>query len=157
MSIEKVKSFWEQHLCNEFYTSKKRGTEDYFEDIEKKRYFYHYHLKKLFTYFRKNPQKFKNKTILDIGCGMGMDSRQLYKCGFDVTAIDLTEIAIKIARERAGNDNIGFKQGNAEHLDFKEEQFDYVWSNGVLHHTPNIQKAIDEVYRVLRRGGTAYI
>ncbi|NQV09124.1 class I SAM-dependent methyltransferase [Candidatus Woesearchaeota archaeon] len=159
MDIKKVKDFWEQHLCNEFYTTKQRGDKDYFADIEKKRYFYHYHLRELFEYFKRNPEKFKDKSMLEIGCGMGMDSVQLYNCGFKLTSIDITEIAIKIAKQRAKKENlkINFMLGNAEELEFKNEQFDFVWSNGVLHHTPRIKQAVDEVYRVLKKGGTAYI
>ena len=157
--IKEVKNFWEQHLCNEFYTKEKRGSDKYFAEIEKKRYSYQYHLTDLFRYFRKYNARFKDKTMLEIGCGMGMDSIHLCRCGFKLTAIDLTEVAIKVAKERAKKERckINFHLGNAEKLKFKDESFDYIWSNGVLHHTPNIQQAVNEVHRVLKTGGKAYI
>jgi ubiquinone/menaquinone biosynthesis C-methylase UbiE len=46
---------------------------------------------------------------------------------------------------------------DAEHLPFRSESFDVVYSNGVLHHTPDTRGSIDEVYRVLRNGGTAKV
>lgn len=49
------------------------------------------------------------------------------------------------------------KVGNAEALEFEDNSFDVVYSYGVLHHTENTQKAIDEVFRVLKPSGTAII
>ena len=50
-----------------------------------------------------------------------------------------------------------FRQGNAEALDLPDASVDCVYSCGVLHHTPDTECAIGEVYRVLRPGGEAYI
>jgi len=50
-----------------------------------------------------------------------------------------------------------FKKENAEQLSFPNESFDWVYSHGVLHHTPNTQRAMDEVHRVLKPGGRAII
>ena len=47
--------------------------------------------------------------------------------------------------------------GNAEILSFEDESFDFVYSWGVLHHSPNTRKCFDEIYRVLRPGGKAKI
>jgi ubiquinone/menaquinone biosynthesis C-methylase UbiE len=76
-----------------------------------------------------------------------------------VTAVDLTEAAIDIARTFAGVRGVAidFRTSNAERLDFDDGTFDAVYSFGVLHHTPDIEKAVDEVRRVLKPGGTAYI
>ena len=46
---------------------------------------------------------------------------------------------------------------DGEHLPFRDESFDVVYSNGVLHHTPDTAGAIREVHRVLRPGGTAKV
>ncbi len=46
---------------------------------------------------------------------------------------------------------------DGEHLPFRNESFDVVYSNGVLHHTPDTAGAIREVHRVLRPGGTAKV
>ncbi len=50
-----------------------------------------------------------------------------------------------------------FQIENAEQLSFRDEQFDFVYSHGVLHHTPNPINAFNEVYRVLKPGGKAII
>lgn len=155
--IKKVESFWSSHVNNEYYTSKDRGSADYWREIEEKRYQHHYHLRDLFEQFKGG--EFQGKKLLEIGCGIGIDSVQLHKCGFDLTAVDLTQNAIDIASERAEKEGYGIRYmvANAEKLPFEDEEMDFIYSFGVLHHTPDIQKSIDEVRRVLKKGGKAYI
>jgi ubiquinone/menaquinone biosynthesis C-methylase UbiE len=76
-----------------------------------------------------------------------------------VTAVDLTENALRVAKEFAAlrDVSIDFRLGNAEGLEFPDGEFDAVYSFGVLRHTPDIKRSIAEVRRVLRPGGTAYL
>ena len=153
-TVETVKDFWEDHVNNEYYTDAARASDEYFREIEERRYTTHYHLAELFQSLAGS-----TGTLLEVGCGIGVDSVQLAKCGFDVTAVDLTENALEVARENAkrAGVNIDFRLGNAEGLDFPADTFDAVYSFGVLHHTPDIEKAVSEVHRVLKPGGTAYV
>jgi len=153
-TVDSVRDFWESHVNNEYYTGNTRGSESYFDEIERRRFRWHYHLA---DYFAR--QQDSAGRLLEIGCGIGVDSIQLAKCGFDVTAVDLTETAIEVAREyaRFRDQDIDFQVGNSEGLDFDDESFDTVYSFGVLHHTPDIDAAIAEVRRVLKPGGTADI
>ena len=153
-TVETVKDFWQAHVNNEYYTQERRATEAYFREIEERRYRFHYHLPELFARLQGSRGR-----LLEIGCGIGVDSIQLAKCGFDVTAVDLTENALAVAKEYAAHRGvtINFRLGNAEGLDFPDESFDTVYSFGVLHHTPDIEKAVAEVRRVLKPGGTAHI
>lgn len=153
-TVENVKDFWESHVNNEYYTDAERATDAYFREIEERRYATHYNLRDLFAKLAGSSGK-----LLEVGCGIGVDSIQLAKCGFDVTAVDLTESALQVAKEFAvrRNVDIDFQLGNAERLEFADGTFDAVYSFGVLHHTPDIQKAVAEVRRVLKPDGTAYI
>jgi ubiquinone/menaquinone biosynthesis C-methylase UbiE len=153
-TVETVKDFWEAHVNNEYYTEAERASSEYFREIEERRYTTHYHLRELFDSLAGSHGK-----LLEVGCGIGVDSIQLAKCGFDVTAVDLTENALTVAREFAAHRgvSIDFRLGNAETLDFPDETFDAVYSFGVLHHTPDIDAAVAEVHRVLKPGGTAYV
>jgi SAM-dependent methyltransferase len=153
-TVETVKAFWELHVNNEYYTEENRASEAYFREIEGRRYSFHYHLVELFSALQGS-----HGNLLEIGCGIGVDSIQLAKCGFDVIAVDLTENALVVAKEFAAHRgvSIDFRLGNAEGLAFPDETFDVVYSFGVLHHTPDIEKAVAEVYRVLKRGGTAHV
>jgi ubiquinone/menaquinone biosynthesis C-methylase UbiE len=90
---------------------------------------------------------------------MGTDLLQLARRGMRVTGIDLTEEGINLARKRFELYQIPaeLKIDDAENLSFPDNTFDVVYSFGVLHHTPDTQKAIDEVRRVLVPGGLAVI
>ncbi len=152
--LESVKRFWEAHVNNEYYTRAERASAAYFREIEERRYRWHYHLNELLTALQGSSGR-----LLEIGCGMGMDSVRLARCGFQVTALDLTEAALDVARRYAREQaaHVDFRLGNAERLDFADESFDAVYSFGVLHHTPHPDKAVAELHRVLKPGGRAFV
>jgi ubiquinone/menaquinone biosynthesis C-methylase UbiE len=153
-TVESVRDFWETHVNNEYYTDEERASGAYFSEIEERRYRWHYHLRELFDSLQG-----RRGRLLEVGSGIGVDSIQLARCGFEVTAVDLTESAVDVARQFAELRGvmINFRVGNAERLDFPDESFDAVYSFGVLHHTPEIEQAVAEVRRVLRPGATAYV
>lgn len=102
------------------------------------------------------------KSVLEIGPGAGGHSALFAKYGARVTSIDITEARaratqskFRLMAERAAG--CGAMQGDAENLPFADDTFDIVYSNGVLHHTPDTEKAIAEVYRVLKPQGRAVI
>jgi SAM-dependent methyltransferase len=95
--------------------------------------------------------------VLDIGCGVGWYSIQYAKANAHVFAIDISSKTINIAKkiiEHLGL-KINLSQGNAENIEYPDEYFDLIISNGVLHHTPNCKAAINETFRVLKPGGIA--
>jgi len=153
-TVDTVRDFWQSHINNEYYTDAARASDSYFDEIEQRRYRTHYHLPELFATMNGDGKK-----LLEVGCGIGVDSIQLAKRGFQVTAVDLTENALVVARQFAKRRgvSIDFRLGNAEGLDFPDASFDAVYSFGVLHHTPDIERSVAEVRRVLRVGGTAYV
>ena len=153
-TVDTVHDFWQSHINNEYYTGAERASDSYFNDIEERRYRTHYHLPELFESMDGTDQR-----LLEVGCGIGVDSIQLAKRGFQVTAVDLTENALAVARQFAARREatVDFRLGNAEGLDFPDESFDAVYSFGVLHHTPDIERSVAEVHRVLRPGGRAYV
>jgi ubiquinone/menaquinone biosynthesis C-methylase UbiE len=77
-----------------------------------------------------------------------------------VTGVDLSADMVKLAGEEAkrlGLTNVEFRQGNASELPFKDAEFDLVLSTLSFHHWKRPEKGLDEVYRVLREGGEAWI
>lgn len=155
MNIHSVKEFWEHTPCGEHLVSGlQEGSPDYFKRITTERYKWEYHLPSFLDEVAKS-----GKSVLEIGCGMGIDSSELARRGSDVTGIDLTERGIALARKNFEQQELKgtFKVMNAEALEFPENHFDCVYSFGVLHHTPNTNTAINEVYRVLKKGGKCFI
>ncbi len=99
------------------------------------------------------------KRVLEIGCGNGADGVMFAKHGAVYTGVDLTQAAIDATRQHFGVLGLpgAFEIQNAEHLTFADESFDFVYSHGVLHHTPHPDVAFQEVYRVLKPGGKAVL
>lgn len=98
----------------------------------------------------------KGKRVLDIAIGTGWSSEQLARAGAEVSGIDLTPKAIEIAQERfrvRGVPSADLRVADAQQLPFPDAMFDYVLAWGCLMHMPNTEKAISEIYRVLKPGG----
>lgn len=101
--------------------------------------------------------------VLDVGTGPGHlpieIARRLKNA--EVVGIDLSVDMIHIAREnalKAGvQDRVKFLVQNASSLEFPERRFDLVVSTGSLHHWKKAVGALNEIYRVLERGGEAWI
>jgi len=99
--------------------------------------------------------KFKDKKVLDLGCGIGLDAGQFEKYGNQVTGIDLSSRSLSMAKKRIVLGSLVLS--DAENLPFRNECFDIVYSFGVLHHVPNITKVIDEIHRILGHDGKAIV
>ena len=118
----------------------------------------------LVNLFEKNGQNvtiLKDKHILDMGCGSGRFTIALAQLGAKmVTGIDLGKTGILVGRkvsEKLNLQNIKFLEGNVTSLPFENDSFDFVFSKGVLHHTGNLEKGLDEYYRVLKKGGKGFL
>ncbi len=98
----------------------------------------------------------KGKKVLDLGCGFGETAVYWALKGADVEAIDISSKSIALAKKLAAKNkvwkNCKFQTMTAENLKFKDQYFDYVFGNGVLHHV-DLNKAAKEIYRVLKPGG----
>ena len=103
--------------------------------------------------------QYKGKRIMDIGCGYGWFVKEFAKNGGVVTGIDLSPAAVELTKKMLTYYKLTaeIREANAEELPFADNTFDLVFSNGVLHHTPETQKAVDEAWRVLKPGGRAVI
>jgi ubiquinone/menaquinone biosynthesis C-methylase UbiE len=99
------------------------------------------------------------KQLLEIGGGMGTDLAQFAKHGAVITDVDLSSGHLALAQEsfRLRGLKGTFVHHDAETIPFPDNSFDVVYSNGVIHHTPNTQSVVDEIYRVLKPGGKAII
>ena len=95
--------------------------------------------------------------VLELGCGDDAEAWQLSERGLDVTAIDISPVAVEHALQRAqdaGSDRLHFSVMNAEELEFPDASFDGVIGSGILHHL-DLSRSVPEVARVLRPDGVA--
>ena len=147
---------WGQDPCGAVYDREHElGTREFFDEVERYRYKEYAPWMPHVMEF----EKFRGARLLEVGCGMGTDLLQFARCGARCTGIDLTPRSIEITRHRFGlyGADGNFMISDGEHLPFRSESFDVVYSNGVLHHTPDTAGSIREVHRVLRPGGIAKI
>lgn len=103
---------------------------------------------------------FKDKKVLEIGLGQGADSMQIINRGAIYHGIDLTEESVRRVKERFQLFDKPYESvhvANAENIPFPDQYFDIVYSHGVIHHSPQIQKIVSEIYRVLKPGGKAVV
>jgi len=94
-------------------------------------------------------------TVLELGCGTGYFTRELARSAADIIAIDVSPELLEIARANGSLQNIRYEVQNACALSYSDAMFDSVVGSSVLHHL-EIQEALREIYRVLKRGGTIY-
>lgn len=88
----------------------------------------------------------KNEKILDVACGLG---RLLEACTpYEATlyGIDISDVAVEKARENVPHAII--QEGNAEHLEFKDESFDHITCLGSLERMIDLEKVLSEIHRV---------
>src|SRR3989442_1474329 len=151
---ERVRAFWQAHPCGTKFSDAEIGTREFFARIEAHRYAKEWHIPEAADFAGA-----RGLRVLEIGCGLGTDGVRFAKAGADYTGVDLTDAAIELARKRFELSGLRgeLRVSDAENLDFADESFDLVYSHGVLHHTPDTARAVQEIHRVLRPGGRAIV
>ena len=149
---EAVRHFWDVQPCGSAAVSGEIGSRDFFDQVEAHRYRAEWFIPCLVEFTR-----WRGKRVLEIGCGLGTDTLQFLRAGAEVTALDLSGRSVGLAQQRARYEGYRalFLNADAEGLPFADGSFDLVYSWGVLHHTPDTERAIAEVRRVLRASATA--
>lgn len=102
----------------------------------------------------------KDGTVLDLGCGIGFWLEYFGRSGFtNLTGADLSPNSLAMAQRRCELNGINarFFVQNAEAMTFPDSTFDHINCSGVIHHSPNPQASINEIYRILKPAGTAVI
>jgi SAM-dependent methyltransferase len=97
----------------------------------------------------------RGRDVLEIGCGTGVHARLLAEAGANVSAVDLTPTAVELTRRRLALHGLeaDVREADAEQLPYDDATFDFVWSWGVIHHSSDTERVLDEIARVLRPGG----
>lgn len=149
----KVRDFWEAGSCGEdLYLA--RPDRDGYRVQAGHRYRLEPFIARLAAF-----HEVEGKRVLEIGVGLGADHQRFAEHGAILEGIDLTERAVAHTRVRLDAFRLTsrLQVGDAEALPFADNQFEVVYSWGVLHHSPDTPRAFREVLRVLEPGGEARI
>jgi ubiquinone/menaquinone biosynthesis C-methylase UbiE len=149
-----VQQFWNTNPCGSKFATQVIGSREFFAEIESHRYRSEWHIPRTVGF-----ERWSGREVLEVGCGLGTDAVQFARNGARYTGVDLTPRSIELTALRFRQEKLNgrFLNADAENLPFPDDSFDLVYSHGVLHHTPNTERAIQEVHRVLNPGGQAMI
>ena len=103
--------------------------------------------------------RLEGSKLLELGCGIGLDTVELSRSGAEVTAIDTSPMALSMAKTNLNHNGqqAQLQIGDAEHLEFADESFDFVVARGIMMFTPDDSRVASELSRVLKPGGEAQI
>jgi 2-polyprenyl-3-methyl-5-hydroxy-6-metoxy-1,4-benzoquinol methylase len=138
----------------------KNQAKNYYEALDKVKNIWHADKKSNFYYkeyiryetiLKRIPQQ--TKTVLDLGCGDGFLSYRIAQKRYQVTAMDLSLNRLKRFKEQAEKFNIQQIEGDITKVDLPSESFDLIVCSEVIEHLPNYMDVLNEVWRLLKKGG----
>lgn len=150
--LEKIRVYWNEHIHDLELAKHPVGTAGFFADLDEYRFDKLRYLPEVVDF-----NGYKNKKMLEIGCGVGIDLVRFARGGANVTGIDLAEQSVDLARKYFQHEELKgrLELGNGESLAFADDSFDVVYAHGVIQYTANARKMVDEIRRVLKPGGQA--
>ena len=157
-TIDEVRQYWDRRPCNIRHSPQPVGTRAYFDEVEARKYFVEPHIPRFAEF-----ERWREKKVLEIGCGIGTDTVNFARHGAAVTAVDLSSQSLEIARQRVGvyglEDRVRFFHGSAEELTafVPKQTYDLIYSFGVIHHTPHPERVLAEARQYAAAGSTLKI
>ena len=156
--LSAVQKYWNDRPCNIRHSRQEVGTREYFNEVEHRKYMVEPHIPGFAEF-----ERWRGKRVLEIGCGIGTDTMNFARHGAKVTAVDLSDKSLELARQRARifglEDRIQFIQADAEHLSERvpAEPYDLIYSFGVIHHTPHPERVMAQLLRFTKPDTTVKI
>ena len=150
-----VQNYWDERPCNIRHSTREVGSREYFDEVEARKYLVELHI----PGFAEFP-RWRDKKVLEIGCGIGTDTINFARYGAEVTTVELSPRSMEIAQQRARvfnlEDRIRFVSGNAEELTqlLPKNDFNLIYSFGVIHHSPNPEEIIRQARAFAKPGTT---
>ena len=142
--LARVRQYWDRRPCNIRYSNKPLGSREYFDEVEARKYFVESHIP-AFAQF----ERWRGLKVLEIGCGIGTDAINFARAGAELTVVELSEASLDICRQRFETYGLDatFVSANAENLRrfLPVQTFDLIYSFGVLHHSPDPGRALEEL------------
>ena len=151
-TTDDVRTYWDRHIHDLEITRHPVGSRGFFDDLDQ------YHFEKLHHLLRLvDFDGWRDKDVLEVGCGAGVDLVRFARGGARVVGVDLAPSAIALARANFAQQHLtaDLRVANGEALPFADNSFDLVFAHGVVQYTPDPATLVAECHRVLRPGGQA--
>ena len=151
-TTEAVRDYWNHHIHDLDITTHAVGSRGFFDDLDQYHFEKLHHLLRLVAF-----DGYRGRSVLEVGCGAGVDLVRFARRGANVTGVDLAASAIELARANFAQQGLQgrFEVANGEHLPFPDNTFDMVFAHGVVQYTANPGQLVTECHRVLVPGGQA--
>ena len=140
-TTDEVRRYWERHIHDVEITRHPVGSRGFFDDLDR------YHFEKLHHLPRLVPfESVAGQSVLEVGCGAGVDLARFARGGARVTGVDLAASAIELAKANVEQQGLHaeFRVADGEHLPFSDDMFDLVYAHGVVQYTANPQQLVAE-------------
>lgn len=149
---ERVRAYWNTHIHDLEISTHAPGTAGFFADLDQYHFEKLHHLLDLIHF-----DEWKDKDVLDVGCGAGVEVVRFARAGARTTGVDIAESAITLARQNLDQQGLHarIEVADGEQLPFPDASFDFVFAHGVVQYTGNDRRMVAEIHRVLRPGGLA--
>jgi SAM-dependent methyltransferase len=149
---DRIRAYWNAQPCNSRHSANEPGSLAYFQDVTARRYRVEPHIPEFAGF-----HLWQGQRVLEIGPGIGTDAAEFARHGAEYSGIDYSDQSIALARQRFEVEGLSgtFVCGDASDADTYQDmpQVDLVYSFGVIHHFPAIDRIIDNVYDILAPGG----
>ena len=149
---EKIKRYWNSQPCNIKHGKGEIGSPEFFREVSERRYRVESHIPEFAGF-----HSWAGKRVLEVGCGIGSDAEEFAKHGAEYVGIDLSNQSIALCKQRFETLGLEGEFYNIDVTDVNalEElgEFDLVYSFGVLHHFPGVDRIIDNVWQITKKGG----
>ena len=151
--MESIKGYWNKQPCNIKHSNKEFLSKEYFDEVEKRKYLVEPHILDFAEF-----DKWNGKKVLEIGCGIGTDAVNFARNGAIYTGIELSDKSLEITKKRFEVFNLKGNFYNLDAQNFDElkivgNDFDLIYSFGVIHHSPHPEKIIENCYKLLSNTG----
>jgi SAM-dependent methyltransferase len=147
-----VREYWERHIHDLDITKHPVGSRGFFDDLDQYHFEKLHHLLRLVSF-----DGYKDKAVLEVGCGAGVDLARFARGGARATGVDLAASAIELARANFLQQGLtaDLRVADGEQLPFPDNSFDLVYAHGVVQYTADPDRLVAECRRVLKPGGEA--
>ena len=151
-SSTSVRRYWDVHIHDLDISTHAPGTPGFFADLDA------YHFEKLHHLLRLvDFTAWRDRAVLDVGCGAGVEVVRFARGGARVAGVDLSSQAVALTRQNATQQGVraALAVADGEALPFPDASFDFVYAHGVVQYAADDARVVAECHRVLRPGGTA--